>query len=80
MVFGPLLGENAGSDSAAGDVWVAKGLAYRISMLPGRPRVSGGESTSSPKMCTFHRYFDFGRNCRFEQRAILAAGIFYRCT
>ena len=50
MVLGPLLGENAGSDSGGDDVWVAEGYAYRTSMQPGTPRFSGGETTSRPNI------------------------------
>ena len=49
-------------------------------MQPGMPRLSGGETTSRPNIDTFGRYLIiFGRffaNCRFEERAILAARIF----
>ena len=49
-------------------------------MLPGNPRVSGGEKTSRPKIGTFRRYLiisdAFLANCRFEQTAIMATAIF----
>ena len=49
-------------------------------MQPGTPHFSGGETTSCPNIDTFGRYFiifgPFFANCRFEQTAILAEGIF----
>ena len=61
MVLGPLLGENAGSDSGAGDVWVAEGYAYRTSMQPGTPRFSGGETKSRPNIVNVWPIFDYFR-------------------